>query len=321
MRFTDVFGDDVAIPLVNSLLASDDADSFSTACGIGLHDIHVFVLASFSIVHPALVIFGKDVSGRGDVEGFAVKPPQSLNISPHAVLPSDGPWACEVVQVLVLPDVAQTILSEQSCPANIVICSCHMPETCHFQCINYTIICMSRFRNFKSRRAERLQLVLRILYNPRKVFWKLSLRAQEGRVRKKNIGLMGRERAFYQRNELIRWSFKKFFSDREFTLFFCHAFRDNLFLDFSREVFCWGFFTGVLRLHFGFRCWFRGSSKLLFLNFIDWISLINFWQLLHYFAGSSFSISRCSKLFFWWLNHPIRLLRLAWNIASSVRWG
>lgn len=68
--------------------------------------------------------------------------------------------------MLVLVQVSQSILPEESSPADIIRGACHMLEACHFKRVDDTVIGVRTFRYLKSRYAGLLELIMSVLDNP-----------------------------------------------------------------------------------------------------------------------------------------------------------
>lgn len=97
MGLREVLGHQVARSLVDLLLLADDADASAATRGSWLHDVHVFEVVHFTLVHPPLVILWEYVGWRADLEVLAVPPSLALGVSPEITLVSDVPGASEMV--------------------------------------------------------------------------------------------------------------------------------------------------------------------------------------------------------------------------------
>ena len=86
-----------------------------------------------------------------------------LYIAPHIVLAADSPGSCKVIQVLLIVEVAEFALSEETSPEHVPSCVGHMSKACHFECVDHTVVCVSAIRHFEARCAVRLELVLSVL--------------------------------------------------------------------------------------------------------------------------------------------------------------
>ena len=102
MGFREVLGDQVALALVDGVLLADDLDAPPATSSSGLENVHVFKIIHLTVVDPALVVLRENVSGRTQLELFAVLPPLFLHIPPQVGLATHGPRASKMVELLVL---------------------------------------------------------------------------------------------------------------------------------------------------------------------------------------------------------------------------
>ena len=110
-----------------------------------------------------------------------------------------------MVDMLVLAQILESALLEQSSPCNIPIRTSNMSEPCHFQRIYYTVVSMRRVSHLEARCAVGLELFLIVLNNPGKIRWKGSLLSKEWRIRKEDNRLTCREYTLDHRYSLVGW--------------------------------------------------------------------------------------------------------------------
>ncbi len=123
-----------------------------------------------------------------------------------------------MINALLERHVLQTTLSEESCPDHVPSRPCHVSETCHFKSVHHTVVSVSAVRNFETKCAVWLQLVLSVLHNARVIPGQVSLLAQERRVREEDVWVSRCKRALYHCDYLIRRPFQELISDHVFPL-------------------------------------------------------------------------------------------------------
>ena len=82
-----------------------------------------------------------------------------------------------MVKVLVLIDVTQPPLSEETSPANVVLGVANVPKTGHLKRVNHTVVGVGAVRDLETWRAVRLELLLSVLDDARVVPRQVALRA------------------------------------------------------------------------------------------------------------------------------------------------
>ena len=147
----------------------------------------------------------------------------SLHVTPHVVLATDGPRASEVVNMLLVIEIAQTALSEQASPDDIPSWSLDVAEACHLESIDDTIVSMRCLTDPEARHAVGFELLLCVLYDARVVAGQVALLAEERWIREEDEGLSGWEWRLDHRNDLVWRSPQEFVSDCILSLFVCHV--------------------------------------------------------------------------------------------------
>lgn len=178
MGVSQVFGHQVAIPLVYLVLLSDDFDSSSAWRGSWLQNVHVFKVVHFSVIHPPFVILWENVGCRCNFEVPTMFPPLLLHITPHVGFRTKTPGIWEMVYFLLSVHMLQLVWSYESWPHAVpgdwpVTRSDEM-KACSFECVDYTVINMS-LANSKGQVTRWLQLLLSDHLNPFLLEWSLHL--------------------------------------------------------------------------------------------------------------------------------------------------
>ena len=111
-----------------------------------------------------------------------------------------------MVKVLVLIDVTQPALSEETSPADVVLGVANVPKTGHLKRVNHTVIGVGAVRDLETWSFVWLQLVLCKLHDSRVILGQVPLFTEEWRVGEEDIWISGGERALDESNDLVGWT-------------------------------------------------------------------------------------------------------------------
>lgn len=194
MGFREVLGDQVALALVDGVLLANNLDAPSATSSSGLENVHVFKIIHLAVVDPALVVLRENVSGRTQLELFAVLPPLFLHVPPQVGLATHRPRASKMVELLVLVHELQLGGPNESCPQTVprawAVAPRYHVESCRLQSIHYAVVGVRLVAHSKSQTRIRLQSLLR--YNLDALLLIRSLHLQKGRVAEEDSGLATR---------------------------------------------------------------------------------------------------------------------------------
>ena len=99
----------------------------------------------------------------------------TLHVAPHEIFAADRPGPSEMIQVLMLVDVAESSLSEKTRPADVVGGARDVPEASHLQRVHDRVVGVRAVGDLETRRAVGFELVLRELHNAREVTRQVTL--------------------------------------------------------------------------------------------------------------------------------------------------
>lgn len=105
--FGEVLLDQVAMPLADCLLSSNNTDTTTTARSRWFHYVHVPEVRSLTFLVPAFVVFREQVSWWTDLEFPTMASSLPLHISPQISFVPNIPCTSEMVDLLKLVHVLQ----------------------------------------------------------------------------------------------------------------------------------------------------------------------------------------------------------------------
>lgn len=110
----------------------------------GLHDIHVLVVAHFSLVAPSLVVLWEQISGWAYFKILSVSTSLPLHVTPQVTFVANVPSSRKMIYLLELVHIPQLPRTNESSPQAVPGATISKSEASELKGVDHTIISMCR---------------------------------------------------------------------------------------------------------------------------------------------------------------------------------